>query len=98
VYQEIKNIITSILPLTHDALHILIGMGVYLALCLVFRRPIGWRWAFVVVLAMAIGAEVMDMQDDFKVYGRWIWRESMKDILLTISVPLALWVYTRLAR
>ena len=98
MYQELKNIITDYLPLTHDALHILIGMGIYLALCLLARRPLGWRGAFLVVFIIACGAEVMDSQDDMRVYGHWVWRESMKDILLTASVPLSLWVYTRIAR
>lgn len=97
-YQELKNIITDILPVTHDALHVLAGLGIHLVLCVAFKKPLHWRGAFLTVLAVECAAEFQDRLDDLRVYGTWIWRESLKDFLLTLTPSVLLVLYSKIRR
>ena len=97
-YQQFKGIVTDVLPLTHDALHVLAGLCIHLLLCAVFKKPLHWKVAFLSVALIECVAEFQDRIDDMRVYGVWIWRESAKDFVLTVTPSILLFVYSKFKR
>jgi len=96
-WQEFKNIITDVLPITHDALHVLAGLGIHLTACWLFKKPLHWPGALLLVAGIEGLAELQDSIDDRRVYGFWIWRESAKDFCLTIAPSVMLSIYSKLS-
>lgn len=98
IYQEFKGIVTDVLPLTHDALHVLVGLSLHLLLCAVFKKPLHWKGAFLSIALIECVAEFQDRIDDLRVYGVWIWRESVKDFMLTVAPSVLLSIYSKFKR
>jgi hypothetical protein len=87
--QSIKLSIMSATGLSKDALHIYVGMAVYLMLVAIIRRHrpyIGW----LVVFILACVGEWVDRQDDIGSFGYWRWQASVHDILNTLFWPTVL--------
>ncbi|RXF61915.1 hypothetical protein BKM77_25710 [Pseudomonas syringae] len=87
--QSIKLAIVSATGLSKDALHIYVGMMVYLTLSVGtrrFRPYIGW----LVVFIIACAGEWVDRRDDIGSFGYWRWQGSAHDILNTLFWPTVL--------
>jgi hypothetical protein len=84
------------LSMEHDALHVIVGVLVWLVAALVLRRPItSWR-PFLWCLAIILWNETVDLwverwPDPGRQYG-----EGAKDLLLTMAVPVILMTAGRL--
>ncbi|MDU8357834.1 hypothetical protein [Pseudomonas syringae group sp. J309-1] len=93
--QSIKLAIVSATGLSKDALHIYVGMAVYLTLAAItrrFRPYIGWA----AVLIIACAGEWVDRRDDIASLGYWRWEASTHDILNTLFWPTLLtllWIF-----
>ena len=89
LFQTVKLIIVSATGLSKDALHIHVGMTIYLALVVIIRRcPFYTGWA--AVLVMACAGEWLDARDDIATFGYWRWEASMQDLLNTLFWPTVL--------
>ncbi|MGE3770275.1 MAG: hypothetical protein AB7G06_04915 [Bdellovibrionales bacterium] len=97
-YQQFKVFLTNNFPIAHDALHVLVGLAILLVACWLFKKPLHWRGALGLVLLAAVMAEVLDVISDLRAYGTWIWRESAKDILLTLSAPVMVALFSKFKR
>lgn len=89
--QSIKLAIVSATGLSKDALHIYVGMAVYLTLLVIIRRfrpYTGW----VAVFLVACAGEWVDRRDDIASLGYWRWEASVHDILNTLFWPTVLTV------
>jgi len=80
----------------HDALHVIVGVLVWLVAALVLRRPISswlpFLWCFAVILwNETVDLWVEQWPDPGMQYG-----EGAKDLVLTILVPALLMVSARL--
>lgn len=85
-----KLFIEHAVTISHDSLHIIVGVLVWLVAAMLLRRPItAWRpWGW--LLAIILWNETVDLwverwPDPGQQYG-----EGTKDILLTIAVPTIL--------
>lgn len=90
--QSIKLAIVSATGLSKDALHIYVGMAVYLILIAIsrrFRPHIGW----LVVFIIACAGEWVDRRDDIESLGYWRWQASIHDVLNTLFWPTALTLF-----
>jgi hypothetical protein len=88
-FQTIKLIIVSATGLSKDALHIHVGMAIYLALIVFIRRyPFYTGWA--VVLMLACAGEWLDARDDIATFGYWRWEASVHDVSNTLFWPTVL--------
>ena len=85
-----KLFIEHSLSISHDSLHILVGVLLWIVLGLVLRRPLTswrpWLWLF----AAALWNETVDLwveqwPDPGMQYG-----EGVKDLMLTMAVPAIL--------
>ncbi|WP_110948689.1 hypothetical protein [Pseudomonas bohemica] len=90
--QSIKLAIVSATGLSKAALHIYVGMAVYLILIAIsrrFRPYIGW----LVVFIIACAGEWVDRRDDIESLGYWRWQASIHDVLNTMFWPTALTLF-----
>lgn len=61
-FQSIKLDIIAATGLAKDALHVYIGLALFLAIRLCWRRRGGWVLAWLAVLVLAVGTEWLDIQ------------------------------------
>jgi hypothetical protein len=95
VYQMFKYVVVWLTGLAMDALHIYVGLIVWLAVAMVFKRRLGSWLPWAAVLAAACAGEALDFFDDLRTLGYWDWRASVHDIWNTLFWPTA---FTILAR
>jgi hypothetical protein len=90
-----KLFVEHTINLSHDTLHVLVGVLLWLVIALLLRRPISawlpWLWLFAVIA----WNETVDLwlehwPDAGQQYG-----EGMKDLLLTMFVPTILLIAAR---
>jgi|1186.fasta_scaffold26908_2 hypothetical protein len=85
-----KLFIEHSLSISHDSLHVIVGVLLWLALALVLRRPLTswqpWAWLFAAILwNETVDLWVERWPDPGQQYG-----EGAKDILLTMLLPTIL--------
>lgn len=93
--QSIKLAIVAATGLSKDALHIYVGLAVFLAMATVLRKPLRSIVPWLVVVAIAIAGEVLDMRDDVASLGYWRWSASLHDMLNTIFWPTVLFLLAK---
>ena len=88
--QTFKLEIVEMLGLSKDAIHIYIGIACCLVSLTVGRKRPGSFRALLLGLAVSVALEVIDLGDDYLHRGLLIWRPSLKDIVNTNLIPLAM--------
>jgi hypothetical protein len=95
-WHEGKVFIEHAVSVSHDSLHVIVGVVLLLVLSLILRRPISswrpWLWLF----AVSLWNETVDLwveqwPDPGMQYG-----EGARDLLLTMLLPTILMVAARL--
>jgi hypothetical protein len=87
MYNALKTELSELLGITKDALHIHIGLAIFLGVALVFRRSLASWIPWLALLAFELANELMDI---FHLHGGAIGFEmgdSLKDILNTMFWP-----------
>src|SRR4051812_11184808 len=92
-----KLFIEHAVTIDHDALHILVGVFVWLASAAILRRPLSSRWPLLWLLTVIAWNETVDLwtenwPDPGQQYG-----EGAKDLLLTMLLPTVLALAVRFA-
>lgn len=64
VFQQFKVGLETFSGLSRDALHIHIGLTVFIAVRLLWRRRGGWAVAWLVALGFALGGEWLDLEGE----------------------------------
>src|SRR5437764_13508842 len=82
-----KLFIEHAVAINHDALHIIVGVLVWIGIALAMRRPISSPWPWGWLLALILWNETVDLwfeqwPDPGMQYG-----EGAKDIFLTMFLP-----------
>jgi hypothetical protein len=88
--QAIKLAIVAATGLSKDALHIYVGLGVYLLAALALRKRLQSLAALLAVVLVACLGEVLDMRDDIHSLGYWRWSASLHDVVNTSFWPFVL--------
>jgi hypothetical protein len=96
--QSLKLDIMGFTGLAKDALHIYVGLAVWLLAAAVFRRSITTLRPWLAVLVVACGIEAFDAFDDWVQLGRWRWRASLHDVVNTLFWPTVLALLARYTR
>jgi hypothetical protein len=97
-YQAAKLFLVSALGLSRDALHVHVGLGVYFAVAILLRRPLGSLVPLAAVFLAAVTGEALDLRDDVRSLGYWRWQASLGDILNTTFWPFVIWLLARLGQ
>ncbi len=67
--ERLKDIVRSVLGVSPDAIFVFLGLGCFLATCLIARRPLTWAWALVPGLCISIILEAMEIWDHHTAHG-----------------------------
>ena len=95
-YQSIKPVIASFLGLSHDAIHIHLGLAALLLTILLLGKRRRTILYLLPVIAIAMIMEMFDLYDDYQILGSLRWSESFGDILNTIFWPVLIVVLIRI--
>ena len=95
--QQLKLFILSVVGISPETLLVLLGLGCYLATCLIARQPLTWIWALAPGLCLSVALEFAEIWDHYgaevlaktpsKDLAVILLRHS-KDVLITNSAPL----------
>lgn len=95
--QTLKLALVSMTGLSKDALHIYVGLAVFLLTAFILRKSLRSLIPLVVVLIAAVAGELLDRRDDLLSLGRWRWGASLHDVINTLFWPTVLWLVFRLS-
>jgi uncharacterized membrane protein YqgA involved in biofilm formation len=93
--QSFKLAIVSATGLSKDALHVYVGIAIFLVARLALRKYANQFLPVAVVVAVACIGELLDMRDDINSLGYWRWGASLHDVVNTVFWPLALSIFMR---
>lgn len=93
--QSFKLAIVSATGLSKDALHIYVGITVFLVARLALRKYANMFLPVAVVVAVACIGELLDMRDDINSLGYWRWGASLHDVVNTALSPFLLTLFLR---
>lgn len=94
-FQAAKQLVQSWSGLEKDALHVYVGLGVFLAASLLSRRTVRSILPWLTVLGVALLGEGLDLRDGLRGFGHWRWTDSVHDILNTLFWPTVMVVLGR---
>lgn len=91
-FQALKLAILELVGLSKDALHVYVGLLVFLvAVALLSRRHrASWWWALLAVGLVALGGEVLDVRRAVRTGAEVEWGASVRDFLNTLFWPAVL--------
>ena len=98
LFQQAKVALGQLLGLPKDALHIYVGLAVFLAAAALLRRPLG-SWApIAAVLAAALIGEAWDLIETRAIGARPHLERNWHDVWNTCFWPAVLFVLARYTR
>jgi hypothetical protein len=97
-FQSMKHEIVQFASLSKDALHIYVGMGVFLIGSALAQKGLRSTFPILVVAVMALVGELLDARDDLRIHGHWRVMASLHDFTNTVFWPLMLWLLARYSR
>lgn len=94
-FQDTKLWLVYTLGLSKDALHVYVGLTVFLLTAAIFRLRISdWRPLAAVLLAALIG-EIWDIYDTARIGAPQVWAGNWHDIWNTLFWPTVLFLLAR---
>ena len=100
-FQELKIWLTQAAGLPKDALHIYVGLAVFLLTAALLRRPLRSLVPIGAALAAALAGEAWDLYDTWAAGQRLRWDRGWHDVWNTCFWPFVLFLlarYTKLFR
>jgi hypothetical protein len=97
-FQSAKHEIVNFLSISKDALHIHVGLAVFLLTAALARKGLRSVAPLVAVFVVALAGELLDARDDFRRLGYWRFMASLSDFINTVCWPTALWLLARYSR
>jgi len=94
-FQQAKMALVELLGLPKDALHIYVGLALFLAAAALLRRPLGSLVPISAVLAAALAGEAWDLIDTHAAGARAHWDRNWHDIWNTCFWPAILFLLAR---
>jgi hypothetical protein len=97
-FQSFKHDVVQFAGLSKDALHIYVGLIVFLAVVAIARKGLRSTVALLAVLGVAVVGEVLDLRDEMRLREHLNWWASVHDLVNTCFWPLMLWLLARYTR
>lgn len=94
-FQTLKLQIVELLSLSKDAIHIHIGMSVFILAVIIWGKGQITFKCLIPVCIVALGLEVMDLTDDFNSVGYFRWANSLHDFINTVLWPVIIVVLNK---
>ncbi len=97
-FQSAKVWLIELLGLSRDALHIYVGLTVFLLVALIFRLPLrDWR-PLAAVFLVAVAGEIWDLFERLRPEQEPFWASNWHDIWNTMFWPLVLFILARMPK
>ena len=96
--QQAKLSIMALVDLPKDALHIYVGLLVFLAAAALLKRPLGSRIPILAVLLVALAGELWDVIDTANAREQIHWWRNWHDVWNTMFWPTVLFLLARYTR
>jgi hypothetical protein len=97
-FQQAKMTLVHLLGLPKDALHIYVGLAVFVAAAALFRRPLGSWLPIAAVLAAALIGETWDLLETRAAGARPYLDRNWHDVWNTCFWPAILFLLARYTR
>lgn len=97
-FQQVKIALVQLLGLPRDALHIYVGLAVFLAAAALLRRPLGSWVPIAAVVAVALIGEAWDLLDTRSAGARPRLDRNWHDVWNTCFWPFLLFLLARYTR
>jgi hypothetical protein len=97
-FQQAKMALVQLLGLPKDALHIYVGLAIFLAAAALLRRPIGSWVPIAAVIAAALAGEAWDLIETRAAGARPHWDRNWHDVWNTCFWPAVLFLLARYTR
>ena len=97
-FQLLKLQLVSFAGLAKDALHVYVGLAVFLLAAWLLRRPLRSLVPLGVVVAVALAGEAWDLLDTARAGQRLAWWRSWHDVWNTAFWPAVLFLLARYTR
>ena len=100
-YQDAKVALVELTHISKDALHIHFGLAIFIAAHLVLRRRVGSVWPWLIVLALCLANETIDVLSNLpRLPTQGPLPDHLRDIFNTMAWPtlIVLWGRFRLWR
>ena len=97
-FQHVKLSLSQLLGLPKDALHIYVGLSVFLLAAILFRQPLRGRFPILAVLVAALAGEAWDIAETHMAGQRIAWARSWHDLWNTSFWPMVLFLLARFTR
>lgn len=97
-FQLLKLQLVSLAGLAKDALHIYVGLAVFLLAAWLLRRPLRSFVPLGAVIAVALAGEAWDLLDTARAGQRLSWWRSWHDVWNTAFWPAVLFLLARYTR
>ena len=97
-FQQTKVALVQLLGLPRDALHIYVGLAIFLAAAALLRRPLGSWLPIAAVVAAALIGEAWDLVETRASGARPHYGRNWHDVWNTCFWPAALFVLARYTR
>lgn len=94
MWYHVKEPIVLFFGMSRDALHIHLGLALFLLTAALFRgNPRRFLYAWIAVLAAQTVNELLDLHDWYQWTQHWNWRKSMIDYMHTMLWPTILLIF-----
>lgn len=97
-FQSAKVWLLQLLGLPKDALHIYVGLLIFLGVAALFRRSLSSPLPMLAVLTAALAGEVWDVFDTWRAGQPIYWWRNWHDVWNTSFWPAILFLLTRYTR
>ena len=97
-FQVGKLFLIHLTGLPRDALHIYVGLSVFLLAALLARRPLKDKLPILAALLVALAGEFWDLTDEARAHQPLAWGKSWHDIWNTMFWPAVLFLLARFTR
>jgi hypothetical protein len=97
-FQEAKVALVALFGLPKDALHIYVGLGVFLLAAVITRRPLGSLVPIGAAIGAALAGEAWDVLDTRAAGARIHWDRNWHDLWNTCFWPAVLFLLARYTR
>lgn len=94
-FQSAKLAIVTFTDLGRDALHVYAGLATLFLSALIWRKPLRSWLPWLMVLLVAVVAELLDLRDDAATHGNLRWGASAHDIVNTLVWPSVILLLAR---
>lgn len=92
-----KTFLEHSIGFSHDALHVLVGLGLQLLGAVVLRTSLRSPWPWLMVLLLELVNEWHDLRAERWPDLQMQWGEGVKDLLLTMALPTLMLIVARWA-